>query len=305
MTTLTEIIPEITHYNNQVNTMKKILVCTDGSDYSDVCCHYAIWLARLLDAQVDVVHVTEFAQMLEPTLALNIGGGLGMAPIEELYDQIQRLESQKSEKTKVDVIKLFEENNLLDRTTYYQKTGDLVEILDTFETGDNGCDIVLLGKRGEHANLAKGHLGSSLERIVRSSKKPCLVTPRSFREIKKIALACDGGPSVQKAIDFLKRTPALKAFDLTVMSVDESLPIGKAQQNLVDAQIPLAAAGYNPSTKLIQGPVEEMITAAVEEDKIDLLIMGAYGHSRIRELLIGSTTTVLLHSCKIPLMLFR
>ncbi len=285
--------------------MKKLLVCTDGSDYSDICCQYATWLARLLDAKIDAVHVTEFAQMLEPTLALNVGGGLGMAPVQELYEQIQKLEDQKCEKTQEDTLKLFQEASLSDRVSYHQKTGDLVEILDTFETGDDSCDIVLLGKRGEHANLAKRHLGSSLERVIRSSKKPCLVTPRRFREIKKIAIACDGGPSVEKAVEFLKRTPALKGFDLTLISVDDNLPEGKAQQNLAKAEEPLKAVGYSPKTKLLQGPVEEMITDTVEDEKIDMLIMGAYGHSRIREMLIGSTTTILLHSCQIPLMLFR
>jgi len=33
--------------------------------------------------------------------------------------------------------------------------------------------------------------------------------------------------------------------------------------------------------------------------------MGAYGHSRIRNLVIGSTTTEMLRSCTVPVMLFR
>ncbi len=32
---------------------------------------------------------------------------------------------------------------------------------------------------------------------------------------------------------------------------------------------------------------------------------GAYGHSRIRNLIIGSTTTEMIRSCKIPIVLFR
>ncbi|MDF1750857.1 MAG: universal stress protein, partial [Alphaproteobacteria bacterium] len=38
---------------------------------------------------------------------------------------------------------------------------------------------------------------------------------------------------------------------------------------------------------------------------IDLLVMGAYGHSRIRNLIIGSTTSAMLRLCKIPVMMFR
>lgn len=44
---------------------------------------------------------------------------------------------------------------------------------------------------------------------------------------------------------------------------------------------------------------------ACERERIDLLVMGAYGHSRIRSMLLGSTTTQLLRTCPIPVLLLR
>ncbi|MDP5776249.1 universal stress protein, partial [Pseudomonas aeruginosa] len=41
------------------------------------------------------------------------------------------------------------------------------------------------------------------------------------------------------------------------------------------------------------------------EHAIDLLVMGAYGHSRIRQFLVGSTTTSMLRSTTSPLLLLR
>ena len=43
----------------------------------------------------------------------------------------------------------------------------------------------------------------------------------------------------------------------------------------------------------------------VEKQNIDFLIMGAYGHSRIRHLVIGSTTAQMLRCSHIPVLLFR
>ncbi|MGB3279328.1 MAG: universal stress protein, partial [Pseudorhodobacter sp.] len=43
----------------------------------------------------------------------------------------------------------------------------------------------------------------------------------------------------------------------------------------------------------------------VEEEGYHMLVMGAYGHSRIRSLIIGSTTTAMIRSCKVPVMLVR
>jgi nucleotide-binding universal stress UspA family protein len=42
-----------------------------------------------------------------------------------------------------------------------------------------------------------------------------------------------------------------------------------------------------------------------ERDDVDLLVMGAYGHSRMRSFLIGSTTSEIVRSCKRPVLLFR
>ncbi|HSP25858.1 MAG TPA: universal stress protein [Saliniramus sp.] len=47
------------------------------------------------------------------------------------------------------------------------RNGDLVEALQEYE---RDCDLVIIGKRGEAADFAKLHLGSNLERVVRSSR---------------------------------------------------------------------------------------------------------------------------------------
>ena len=49
----------------------------------------------------------------------------------------------------------------------------------------------------------------------------------------------------------------------------------------------------------------DLISDAVESKEIGLLVMGAYGHSRIRSLIIGSTTAEMIRLCKIPVVLFR
>jgi nucleotide-binding universal stress UspA family protein len=48
-----------------------------------------------------------------------------------------------------------------------------------------------------------------------------------------------------------------------------------------------------------------VITAIIEQEGYDLLAMGAYSHSRLRSLFIGSTTTEMVRSCKVPVVIFR
>jgi nucleotide-binding universal stress UspA family protein len=76
-----------------------------------------------------------------------------------------------------------------------------------------------------------------------------------------------------------------------------------AQGLEADAQAMLEAAGERVETEILPGQPETALGKLVEEAPFDLLVMGAYGHSRIRSLIIGSTTTEMIRSCKVPIVL--
>ena len=56
---------------------------------------------------------------------------------------------------------------------------------------------------------------------------------------------------------------------------------------------------------MLDGDTEDLISEYVDNNNIHFLIMGAYGHNRIRHLVIGSTTAQMLRRCQIPVLLFR
>jgi len=67
----------------------------------------------------------------------------------------------------------------------------------------------------------------------------------------------------------------------------------------------LRDAGFAVNRHAIAGPPDAVISDAVKERGINLLVMGAYGHSRIRELIVGSTTTTMVRTCLVPVSMFR
>ena len=77
------------------------------------------------------------------------------------------------------------------------------------------------------------------------------------------------------------------------------------ERELGDAARVLDGAGLHATTEVIDGHPEEALAAYVDRQRIDLLVMGAYGHSRIRQLIVGSTTTAVMHSCQVPVLLLR
>ena len=77
------------------------------------------------------------------------------------------------------------------------------------------------------------------------------------------------------------------------------------REHLAWAKAQLEAAGFAPRAGVVPGHPEAVIAREVGDRGIDLLVMGAYGHSRIRTMILGSTTTQVLRSCPIPVLLLR
>ncbi len=283
--------------------MKKILVCADGSDYAQVCCQYAAWLAGRSGAHIDLLYLTDIRQFEVPFIA-DLSGSLGIQPYQDIMSQLQEMERKKAIMIEETSRQALAAGGQADGISFHHRTGLLIDCLGDFE---NDVDLVMLGKRGENADFATEHLGSTMERVLRASKKPCLVTSRKFREIRKILLAYDGGQSCRKALRHLTISglEIMKDVQFHIVTVVENKDQAFAQKSLGEAESVSRAAGYKPVCQLLDGHVKEALSGYVEKENIDLLVMGAYGHTRIRYLLIGSATTATLRGCKIPVLCFR
>jgi nucleotide-binding universal stress UspA family protein len=160
-----------------------------------------------------------------------------------------------------------------------------------------------MGKRGEHADFASLHLGTNLERVIRASIRPVLVASRKFEPIAKFLIAYDGGDSVGKAIRFAIEQPLLKGLSCHLLRAGKI--DANAEWYLQEAAGKLQAAGYAVTVQALSGHPEEVIAGAVKQEGVQLLVMGAYGHSRIRNLIVGSTTTAMVRTCPVPILMFR
>ncbi len=280
----------------------KLTVLIDGSIYADSLCRYAAWIAARCGATIELVHVIppEASHDTRTNMSGSIGLGARSQLLEELttLDQQQAKLAQRRGRALVDAAeKLILEIDSKIKITERLRYGDLLETAAELE---ETADLIMIGKRGEGADMAKLHLGSNLERLVRASHKPMFVACRAFQPIEHMLIAFDGGASSQKAVDHLAKSRVFSGQTCTLLSVGQSEP-----DRFAEAQAQLADAGYTVKAELKSGKSEEVIGRAVVDLEADLLVMGAYGHSRIRNLIIGSTTTQMIRECKIPLLLFR
>lgn len=281
--------------------MNKILVCTDGSRYSHVACQYAAWLAKMENASITAVYVTDLRLFEVPAVA-DLSGSLGIQPFEGMIAQLQEVEKVKAKFIEEQALSIFKEQGVGEQAEFKHETGLLVDVVKDMA---DSVDLVVLGKRGENANFATEHLGSMLERVVRAVETPCFVNNREFSEIKKVAIAYDGSESCEKGINYIVAQAGFHSMQIHVLSCVENHKEELASQRLAEVESRFKAAGLEGTYQILNGVVETSIADYVRDSSIDLLVLGAYGHSRIRELLIGSTTTELLRSCHVPVFCFR
>ena len=284
--------------------MTNLMALIDGSDYSKSVCEHAAWYANRSEGAVEIIHVLGRQEMSGQTdnLSGNIGLGARTALLEELVEldaQKARL-SQKCGRAILDDARDIVTASGISNVTTKLRYGEIVEIVEDLEAD---ADIIVIGKRGRAADFNRLHLGSNLERVVRSSHRPVLVASREYKPIQRFLVAFDGGPSVIKAIEEIAHNKVFADFECELLSVGPETSESTAQME-TSARL-LREAGYKVQTKFESGQPETVIAREVETDAYDLLVMGAFGHSRIRNLIIGSTTTEMIRSCKIPVLLFR
>lgn len=284
--------------------MEKLIAFVDGSAYSQSVCDHAAWVAGRTGAAVELHHVLGRREggSERANLSGNITLGARTALLEELTDlDAQRAKlSQKIGRAILDDARARLAEGGVEDVSVRLRSGD---IIDTVTETESGAGLIVIGKRGEAADFAKLHLGSNLERVVRSSNKPVLVAARAFRPIERFMIAFDGGTSCMKAVDHVSRSPLFAGLTCRLLMVGADN--AENRKALDDARAMLEAGSYAGEADILPGQPETVISDAVEREGIDLLVMGAYGHSRIRSLIIGSTTTEMVRSCKIPVILYR
>lgn len=284
--------------------MIKLIAFLDGSKYSKSVCDYAAWIATKVGGSVDLIHV--LGRRDESSAPVDLSGSIGLgartALLEELAEldgQMARLGHKRGRAILEDARDILQEAGISQVNTLLRNDG----IVETVQDFEKEADLIVIGKRGEGTESDEMHLGSNFERVVRASHKPIMVASFHFRPVKRGLIAFDGGPSAMKAVNYLARNEVFNDIECHLLSVAE--PTAKAKEQLESAATLLRDAGYSVDTTIQPGQPEAVICEKIKTDHFDLLLMGAYGHSHIRNLIIGSTTTAMIRSCKIPVLLFR
>ncbi|MBB3185229.1 nucleotide-binding universal stress UspA family protein [Halomonas fontilapidosi] len=282
---------------------EQVMAAIDGSKFSEGVCDYAAWASQALGAPLTFLHVVDNHPQ---TAEADLSGNIGLGAREHLLEELSHLDEQRAKVAQEQgrlMLKAARERAVedgVDDPAGRQRNGTLVETLE--ELADE-IRLLVVGKRGEAAHKASDHLGSNLERVVRTLHRPILMVPDSYRKPEKVMLAFDGSKTTRKGVEMLAQSPLFDGIPVHVVIVGAET--GDNRSQLDWALKTLRDAGHEAEGAIRAGEVEATLRGYQEENGIDLLVMGAYGHSRIRHLLVGSTTTTMLRKASGPVLLLR
>jgi len=171
------------------------------------------------------------------------------------------------------------------------------------------ADLLVAGQRDRHANSDTGIRPGFLDELVLSTGRPVLLVPYAghFPSVgKNVLVAWNAKPEATRAVT--DALPLLaRADSVQVMAFEpEGSRSGHGEDPGADIALYLARHGVKATTSRQHCGGDEVgvqILSRAADLDADLIVMGAYGHSRVRELVLGGVTRTILDSMTVPVLM--
>jgi nucleotide-binding universal stress UspA family protein len=283
--------------------IKTVLVPATGTDADDAMFTTALSVARRFTAHLDVLHVRVDAAEAAGALVADVSGAMVSANL------IDRLEEEGAE-TEAKARKSFDafcqrEQLVIDAApsnpqaiaaSWHHETG---REASWFATYARTSDLLVVGRpAGE-----RGVLPETLEAALFDSGRPLLIPGSTPLAMDTIAIAWkptrEAARAVAAAMPFL--TAAKRVVILTVAEDDETDRRDTARLVVALRRHDIAAEAHHIEPG--RGGAADMLLGTASEIGAGLLVMGGYGHSRLREFVFGGVTEHVIRDAALAVLM--
>ncbi|MFI5296335.1 MAG: universal stress protein [Thermodesulfovibrionales bacterium] len=255
-----------------VGKLEKLLLSTDGSQYSEGAIQEAISFASKCSSKIYVCMVLETNPEYE-TIGSNVFE-------KEEEEATAHLESIKARATK---------EGLRCETIFHESIKASEAIVD--EATERKVDMIVIGRHGRKG-LSKALMGEDAARVIAHAPCKVLVVPKAARiEYRNILVATDGSihsnAALTEAIAIAKRCGS----HLIALSAMRDETERQEAENYANKAIDLAQKeGVSAEAVTPIGRSFDAIVETAGGRGVDLIVMGTYGKTGVKKLLMGSST---------------
>lgn len=286
--------------------IRKVLLPLTGTAAGEAALSTALVVARLWNAHVTALHVRVDSRDVAPLA----GEGLSGAMIEEMMSATEKESAERAQAVRA----MFEHFVAEQGVTVQEPRAGADEATASF-VSVTGREEDVVAQQARLADLtvvphpeAGEDVSSSdaLHAVLFDSGRPVLISPQIPPASigRRVAIAWNGtaesAQAVLAALPWMKRAEAVR-----VLSAEEYQRRGPGADELIDY---LALHGIRAEGQTFR-PIEREVGAgllkAVHDFDCDLLSMGAYSHSRLRQLILGGVTRHILEHSDLPVMMNR
>jgi len=285
--------------------IRKLLLPLTGTAAGEAALTTALMVARMWDAHLTALHVQVDSRDVAPLA----GEGLSGAMIEEMMSATEKEGSQRSAAVRAMFDRFVAEHGVTVAEPH-RGTGATANFASA--TGREEDLVAQLARLTDLTVVPHPEGGDdvsssdALHAVLFDSGRPVLIAPQVALPTigTRICVAWNGtaesAAAVQAALPWMQRAKAVR-----VLSADEYQRRGPAaaalSQYLGLHGVHVEIAQFRP---LDRGVGRGLLTAAAEFGA-DLLAMGAYSHSRLRQLILGGVTRHVLEHATLPVLMCR
>lgn len=277
--------------------IKSILLSVDGSMYTEAVIRSGIHLARSFEAKIRVLSVVD-VRVFEWAMSIGADGFVPVIPSTTYLEESRKLQDEKA--TAV----LTKSQEMIRKAGLECKTEKAVgSPVDVICEQDRLADLLIMGARGEFAKWESKMIGATLEAVSRQVNKSLLIVSKIFQPPQRILAAYDGSLTANKALSIAGYFANKLSLPVTVLTVSEHKE--EAEHIIEEGQKYLASYDVECTGKIVSGAPDSQICEYAHTHNFDLLVMGAYGRSRILEAILGSTTESVMRKAQVPVLLAK
>ena len=280
--------------------MNRVIACIDSSPCINAVADAAAWVAQQTQRELVLLQVLDY---YPASYHLGeISGVIGFESNAMLLKELAELEQKQSE------LALDYSNNLLGhiseliqekygiKATQIQEKGDFLE--QSFHVL-NEQDIVLIGRVGERSAEKQKSIGSNVENFIRGAKCTVMTVGETFKPPTRFIFAYEDSPTCKDMMKRVAKSDVLKQLQCHLLYVGDHPEVLEIPTEF------LHNAGLNVVVEYRYGDVAENILDYQNEHQIQLIVLGAYSRSKVRQFFLGSITTNIFRNSPVPLLVAK
>jgi len=281
-----------------------ILACIDESSLREPVCDYALWLAQGVGAPLRLLHAIDHHH--ETATSADFSGNFGVEGREQLLEEMTESEHTlfksiiQERKAILNAAKDYVSQAGAQSVATYLRHGTLNESLAEFE---NEIRALVIGARGKTHEDQPDQLGEKLELVIRSLHCPILVAYKRFKQPKTIMIAYDGSESADRAVKIVANSPLSKDLYCHLVYVGKKEAVNRLQDKAAEKL--REVSDIKVESVRLTGKADAVLCDYQTQHNIDMTIMGAFSHTRLHDIILGSFTVKMLLNTSTPLLLLR